>query len=146
MDQVIDAYLSDSSVLYINDDSCHCPNIYRILWRSWKYQKHIKNPPKPILGQILIIYYITKENLGQSEKKKTQNRHMVFSFKFGSLTVIGLSLQTLLSLQEKSTSAFYKCTLWGIALSVKETLGQGFPSWQWDTLLSNEVLKRVWTV
>lgn len=70
MDRVIDACLSDSSVLYINDDSCHCLNIYRILWRSWKYQKHIKNLPKPILGQILIIYYITKENLGQSEKKK----------------------------------------------------------------------------
>lgn len=31
-----------------------------------------KNPPKPILGQILIIYYITKENLGQSGKKNTE--------------------------------------------------------------------------
>lgn len=38
--------------------------------KKLKVPEAYKNPPKPILGQILVIYYITKENLGQSEKKK----------------------------------------------------------------------------
>lgn len=103
----------------------------------------LKNPPKPILGQILIIYYITKENLGQSEKKKTQNRHMVFSFKFGSLTVIGhLMVDTAQPARE-----VYFCILqmhfMRHCLVCEGNTGTRLPIMTVRYLLSNEVLKRV---